>query len=58
MRRCFPHVVNLACQAVLKAITNMDFADELAEDYVPTATGERDPVAMIRTVVRVVSFFF
>jgi len=56
--RCFLHVVNLACQAVLKVITNMDFANELAEDYVLTVAGECDPVAMIRTVVHVVCFFF
>ena len=50
--------MNLACQAVLKSITDMDFAAEGAADYVPaTAGGERDPIAMIRTVVRVVSIF-
>jgi len=42
--------MNLACQAVLKSITDMDFTAEDAADYVPaTAGGERDPIAMIRT---------
>ncbi|KAG1741415.1 ribonuclease H-like domain-containing protein [Suillus paluster] len=44
---CFPHIVNLACKAVLKAITNIDFAKEDAEDYVPNAI-KRDPIATIR----------
>jgi hypothetical protein len=32
--RCFPHVVNLACQAVLAAITHIHFAAENAADFV------------------------
>ncbi|KAJ7701897.1 ribonuclease H-like domain-containing protein, partial [Mycena rosella] len=45
--RCFPHIVNLACKAVLGAITNMKFA-------APEATDFRDPVATVRTTVRVI----
>ncbi|KAJ6586163.1 ribonuclease H-like domain-containing protein, partial [Mycena capillaripes] len=33
--RCFPHIVNLACKAVLGAITDMDFAASGAADFVP-----------------------
>ncbi|KAL4254558.1 Zinc finger BED domain-containing [Pleurotus pulmonarius] len=57
--RCFPHIVNLACKAVLGAITNMEFASETAPDYNPDdasmfrETLDRDPIATIRTVVRV-----
>ena len=42
--RCFPHVVNLACKAVLAAITNMDFTADDAEDYNPSGTAT-DPIA-------------
>ena len=50
--------MNLACQAVLKSITDMDFAADNAADYVPAAAGsQRDLIAMIHTVVRVVSIF-
>jgi hypothetical protein len=31
--RCFPHIVNLACQAVLGVLTSVRFIDESAEDY-------------------------
>jgi hypothetical protein len=34
--RCFPHVVHLACQAILKAITDMDFADSDATPFEPS----------------------
>ncbi|KAJ7358519.1 hypothetical protein DFH08DRAFT_686901, partial [Mycena albidolilacea] len=51
--RCFPHIVNLACKAVLGAITDMDFAASGAADFVPDPAGEvptfidaiaRDPI--------------
>ncbi|KAJ6556030.1 ribonuclease H-like domain-containing protein, partial [Mycena capillaripes] len=60
--RCFPHIVNLACKAVLSAITDMDFAASEAADFEPAA-GEpgtflaaidRDPIATVRTTVRVI----
>ncbi|KAJ7937493.1 hypothetical protein B0H13DRAFT_2418605 [Mycena leptocephala] len=44
--RCFPPIVNLACKAVLGAITDMDFAVVHAI--------ARDPVATVRTTVRVI----
>ncbi|KAF8841277.1 hypothetical protein BDN67DRAFT_901808 [Paxillus ammoniavirescens] len=57
---CFPHVVNLACKAVLKAVTNLDFAKEDAADHIPTGphaqtildTIERDPIASVHSLVR------
>ncbi|KAJ7845304.1 hypothetical protein B0H13DRAFT_2095533, partial [Mycena leptocephala] len=60
--RCFPHIVNLACKAVLGAITDMDFAAPEADDFVPLRTPADnflgaivgDPVATIRTTVRVI----
>ncbi|KAG1876015.1 hypothetical protein C8R48DRAFT_591897, partial [Suillus tomentosus] len=59
--RCFPHIVNLACKAVLRAITNMDHAQNDAIEYVPNmppsrdfmSAIERDPIATVRTIVRV-----
>jgi hypothetical protein len=51
---CFPHVVNLACKAVLAAITDMDFTAENAEDYNPSGTSP-DPIVTLRTLVQVVS---
>ncbi|KAJ7904012.1 hypothetical protein B0H13DRAFT_2025471, partial [Mycena leptocephala] len=60
--RCFPHIVNLACKAVLGAITDMDFAVPEAGDFVPFDAAavnfldavERDPIATMRTTVRVI----
>ena len=45
--RCFPHVVNLACQAMLAAITNMDFASDSVPDFDLQTEVQRDPIAMI-----------
>ncbi|KAF7372427.1 HAT family dimerization domain-containing protein [Mycena venus] len=58
--RCFPHIVNLACKAVLGAITDMDFAASGSADFIPDPTRAttfldaiaRDPVATIRTTIR------
>ena len=63
LQRCFPHVVNLACKAILKAITDMDFATENANEFVPDGPSattfvdaiDRDPIATIRSVIRAVS---
>ncbi|KAG2345688.1 hypothetical protein BDR05DRAFT_880114, partial [Suillus weaverae] len=57
--RCFPHIINLACKAVLGAITNLDFASQDAPDFIPSAPPglesrsfmdaiDRDPIATIR----------
>ncbi|KAG0702687.1 hypothetical protein DFH29DRAFT_804590, partial [Suillus ampliporus] len=63
--RCFPHIVNLACKAVLGAITNLDFASQDAPDFIPSAPPgpeswsfmdviDHDPIATVQTVVRVI----
>jgi hypothetical protein len=57
---CFPHVVNLACKAVLKAITNLNYAIEDVNEFVPegplatmfTDAIDRDPIATVRSIVR------
>ena len=57
---CFPHVVNLCCKAVLGAITDLKFAEEMAADYecsgdVPQTfeeTLKRDPIATTRSLIR------
>jgi len=65
--RCFPHIVNLSCKAVLKAITKMDLATRNAPDYVPSEHApdstssfleaiRRDPIATVRTLVRTVRY--
>ncbi|KAJ7691514.1 ribonuclease H-like domain-containing protein [Mycena olivaceomarginata] len=58
--RCFPHVVHLACQAILKAITDMNFADSDATPFEPSGNVattfmdaiDRDPIATLRAIVR------
>jgi hypothetical protein len=58
---CFPHIVNLACKAVLKAITDLDYIDDTVEgykDYEPGIYGSRDAIAMVRSLVNAVSFIF
>jgi hypothetical protein len=57
MDRCFPHIVNLACKAILSAITTIDYAAEEAEDYVEDAEVIRsgDPIAKLRSLIRSVS---
>ncbi|KAI0755974.1 hypothetical protein BC629DRAFT_1444325 [Irpex lacteus] len=57
--RCFPHIVNLACQVILKEMTNMDLAKDNAEDRPPTgvkptsvsAAITRDSVATLRALI-------
>ena len=53
--RCFPHIVNLACKAMLTAVTSLDYAREDAEEYTPTdSTINRDYVAVLRQAIRMV----
>jgi hypothetical protein len=53
LHRCFPHVVNRACQAVLAALTNMDLMADTAKDLDPDdIVAERDLIALVRTTVR------
>lgn len=56
--RCFPHIVNLACKAVLSALTNLDYAAEPSTDAEYTYSLEaieNDPIATLRALIRVVS---
>jgi spore coat protein CotH len=55
---CFPHIVNLACKAVLAAITNLKYAEDLAEgyeDYEPALYDAKDCIATVRSLVNAVS---
>ena len=56
--RCFPHIVNLACKAVLGVLTELKYIDETEvgyEDYDPeNAFGGRDCIATIRGLISAV----
>ena len=64
--RCFAHIVNLACQDVLSAITDMKYAEPQADVYLPASSQapgqavaqKRDPVAIVRSLVREVRYLF
>lgn len=57
---CFPHMVNLACKAVLAAITSVEYGKETAQDYFPDGPAPRtllkavvrDPIAILRSLIR------
>jgi len=55
--RCFPHIVNLACQAALEAITDMQHlqSEELVE-YEPTGF-DKDCIATVRALTNAVIFY-
>ncbi|KAG1774935.1 hypothetical protein EV702DRAFT_973833, partial [Suillus placidus] len=48
--RCFPLIVNLACKAVLGAITNLNFTTQSFMNAI-----DCDPITTVQTVVRVVN---
>lgn len=56
--RCFPHIVNLACQAVLKMLTRVEFIDETVEGYEEYNVEEnlynKDLIASIRSLISTV----
>ena len=55
--RCFPHVVNLACKAILAALTDLNYVREpmTAEEQVSFLDAmDKDPIATIRTLIHVV----
>ena len=56
---CFPHIVNLACKAVLEAITNLKFVDDTVEDYEDYEPSgfSRDVIATVRSLVNAVNLF-
>ncbi|THU78735.1 hypothetical protein K435DRAFT_578893, partial [Dendrothele bispora CBS 962.96] len=49
--RCFPHIVNLSCKAVIDAVTNIDYAADDSEEFDPDISGH-DVIASIRALVR------
>ncbi|KAH6906874.1 ribonuclease H-like domain-containing protein [Coprinopsis sp. MPI-PUGE-AT-0042] len=57
---CFPHIVNLACKAVLTAITNLKLAEvddntvDITAEVVEERGGLRDVIALGRSVVRAI----
>ncbi|KAF8235398.1 hypothetical protein L208DRAFT_1257325, partial [Tricholoma matsutake] len=54
---CFPHIVNLACKAVLAAITNLKYTEDLAkgyEDYEPAYANSKDCIATVWSLVNAV----
>ncbi len=59
---CFAHIINLACKAVLTAITNIDYANDHA-DFIPQpgqptnfmAACRHDPIATAHSIVQLVS---
>ena len=57
---CFPHIVNLACKAVLEAITNLKYVDETVEGYEDYEPGvfSRDTIALVRSLVNAVSAIY
>ncbi|KAG5221385.1 HAT family dimerization domain-containing protein [Salix suchowensis] len=58
--QCFPHIVNLACQAVLTSITNTEFAKDVPNipstsfglHLNPSSMPLKDPVATVHALVR------
>ncbi|THU85234.1 hypothetical protein K435DRAFT_926183 [Dendrothele bispora CBS 962.96] len=50
---CFPHIVNLACKAVISAVTNIDYAADDAPEFSPQHS-DQDPIASIRAIVRAI----
>jgi low temperature requirement protein LtrA len=61
---CFPHIVNLACKAVLTAITNVKLAEvddntvDINAEVVEERGSLRDVIALGRSVVQAVSSQF
>jgi hypothetical protein len=59
---CFPHVVNLACKAILSAISKLDayvdFDDDTADDNSTfMETLKQDPIAAIRILIKAASYW-
>jgi hypothetical protein len=53
--RCFPHIINLAVQAVLNSITNMSYAKEDANHFSIWQSSTRDVIALLRTLINKVT---
>jgi len=56
--RCFPHIVNLACKAVLGVLTELKYIDETQEGYEEYNINavSRDCIALVRSMVSAVNF--
>ena len=60
--RCFPHIVNLACKAVLTSITNMEYTSKQATEYVLEGMPadsvmnaiDHDPIATLQSLIQMV----
>ncbi|KAI0042416.1 hypothetical protein FA95DRAFT_1500126, partial [Auriscalpium vulgare] len=62
--RCFPHIVNLACQSVLTGMTRVELAKDGSADYERPIEDELaasleealrgDPIAVVRSLVKAV----
>ncbi|KAH6871731.1 hypothetical protein BKA70DRAFT_1130625, partial [Coprinopsis sp. MPI-PUGE-AT-0042] len=50
--RCFPHIVNLACKAVLAEITNTDYANIDEATFLNAV--DHDPIATLRALIRAI----
>ena len=65
MFRCFPHIVNLACKAVLGKVTNISYAAANTDEYdppLPLHDGfayalQWDPIAIVRSFIKAVCCF-
>ena len=65
MFRCFPHIINLACKAVLGKITDISYATADTNEYdppLPLHDGfayalQRDPIAIVRSFTKAVRCF-
>lgn len=51
--RCFPHIINLAAQAILTKVMDMNYADDVVQDYIP-ACGDVDVIALLQAAIRAV----
>ncbi len=55
--RCFPYVVNLAVQAVLSSITNLDYENDDGFGF-PRWSITHDIIAVLRTLINKVGSIF
>ncbi|PPR08259.1 hypothetical protein CVT24_001174 [Panaeolus cyanescens] len=49
--RCFPHIVNLTVQSILSAITNLNYASDNSQDFMPDGQQHQDLIAMLQTLI-------
>ena len=49
--RCFPHIINLAVQAVLSSITNIKYAREDADHFNMQWSSTCDIIALLQTPI-------